>query len=131
MTSFNLGTHEKYRAQKYFTRWKDNARCVKNHRESIKNWTTKPVVTMINLEPLDIKKALYKIQEPLHDYFDYVSFPTFLNNLNASWHAAYKNLKGKDYTLSFLEEDTPFNSHHNKKSEHWIAGLLLKHNPSF
>ncbi len=107
------------------------ARKCTEQKESIKLWRSEPTVLspMVEILPLLIEDTLPSIDEKIKKHFSFVPYKSnyksnFLVNLDKSWREASRDLKGKEYVLSFYEPDA-------FKSDRWVSGLLLKNHADF
>jgi hypothetical protein len=108
------------------TTWKKHKN-LKIYRESLKEWDasiTQPVITEKPSTP-NRNDVLSEIPESIRKYYHIVSHDTFLYHLNKSLNKALEAIKDEPYRLLNV---SPSN---NIRSEHWVAGLLLRHNPTF
>lgn len=97
------------------------------YREFLRKWDPsiiQPVVTDIPPTPKR-NDVLSEVPENLRKYYHIASHDTFLYHLNKSWKKALDAIKDEPYGLLYVSPTD------NIKSEHWVAGLLLHHNPTF
>ncbi len=115
---------KKYKNLKTYKKCKEN---LPEYHESLKKWDTsiiQPVVTDIPPTPKR-SDVLAKIPDNIRKYYHIASHDTFLHHLNKSWDMALNVIKDKPYHLLCVSLSDKI------KSEHWVAGSLLQHNPTF